>query len=94
LEVSIGQDFAARYCPHSKAIFMMRFGTLFAVFVIVALVLLIAARRRATRGFAPSTLYVFGCGLLVFAIGSAVLILYGISGCSGVAAEGLIWDWP
>ena len=32
--------------------------------------------------------------VLLFALGSGALVLYGLSGCSGAAAEGLIWDWP
>jgi hypothetical protein len=93
LQMAVAQDLSSRYCPHDKAVFLMRFWTLFAVFAAAALALLLAANRRAKRS-ARTPLYIVAGALLLFAIGSGALVLYGLSGCSGAAAEGLIWNWP
>ncbi len=90
VQTAVAQEFSSRYCPHSKAVFLMRFWALFALLVAAALTLFLTAYRGAKR---PS-LYVVAGVLLLFAVGGGALVLYGLSGCSGVAAEGLIWDWP
>lgn len=94
LQMAVAQDLASRYCPHSKVAFLMRSGALFAVFAAAALALFLAAHRSTKRPSDRTPLYVVGGALLLFAIGSGALVLYGLSGCSGVPAEGLIWDWP
>jgi hypothetical protein len=94
LQVAVAQDFSARYCPHSKADFLMRFWALFALFVAVALALFLTAYRNAKHPSRQTLLYIAAGAILLFAIGGGALVLYGLSGCSGVAAEGLIWDWP
>jgi hypothetical protein len=94
LQMAVGQDLSARYCPHSKVVFLMRFWTIFAVFVIAALLPILAAHRSTKSPSGRAPLYLAAGILLLFAIGGAALVLYGLSGCSGVAAEGLIWDWP
>ncbi len=93
LQMAVAQDLSSRYCPHNKAVFLMRFSALFVVFAAAALSLLLAA-YRSTKRSARAPLYVVAGALLLFAIGSGALVLYGLSGCSGAAAEGLIWDWP
>ncbi len=94
LQIAVAQELSSRYCPHSSAAFLARFWALFAVVAAAALGLYFAANRiaKGTSGRAP--LYIVAGGLLLFAIGSGALVLYGLSGCSGAAAEGLIWDWP
>ncbi len=94
LQISVAQDLSARYCPHAKALFLMRLAALISVFIAVALAVCFAARRSAQRSSARTTLYLVAGALLLFAIGSGALVLYGLSGCSGAPAEGLIWDWP
>lgn len=91
LHLAVAHDFSSRFCPHSKAIFLPRFWGLFALFAAVALAVFFAA-RKCTSDRMP--LYIIAGALLLFALGSGALVLYGLSGCSGVAAEGLIWDWP
>ena len=94
LQMAVAQDLSSRYCPHSKAIFLMRFWAIFAVFAGAALSLFLAAYRSPKGSSRRTTLYIVAGTLLLFAIGSGALVLYGLSGCSGTAAEGLIWDWP
>jgi len=94
LQVAVAQDFSSRYCPHSKAVFLTRFWALFAVCAATALSLFFTAYRSEKRPSVRTLLYVVAGGLLLFAIGGGALVLYGLSGCSGVAAEGLTWDWP
>jgi hypothetical protein len=94
LQAAVAQDLSSRYCPHSSGVFLTRFFALFAMFVAAAVALLFAANRRSKGGSVPTLRYIAACALLAFAIGSGALILYGLSGCSGPAAEGLIWDWP
>jgi len=93
LQMAVAQELSSRYCPHNKAVFLMRFWVLSAVFAAAALSLLLAAYRSANRSRRTS-LYIVAGALLLFAIGSGALVLYGLSGCSGAAAEGLIWNWP
>ena len=94
LQMAVAQDLSSRYCPHTKTIFLTRFWAMFAVFAAAALALFLAARRSTKRESRRTALYLVGGSLALFAIGSGALVLYGLSGCSGVAAEGLIWDWP
>jgi hypothetical protein len=94
LQMAVAQDLSARYCPHSKAAFLMRFWALLAVFAVAALSLFLAAYRSTNRPSGRTPLYIAAGALLLFAVGSGALVLYGLSGCSGAAAEGLIWDWP
>ena len=94
LQGAVAQDLSSRYCPQSKALFLTRFGALFALFVVIALTLFFAANRRRKGRSAAALLYIVACALLAFAIGSAVLVLYGVSACNGAAAAGLFWDWP
>jgi len=94
LQMAVAQDLSSRYCPHSKAVFLIRFWALFAVFTAAALSLFFAAYRSTKRPAGPAVLHIVAGALLIFAIGSAALVLYGLSGCSGAAAEGLIWNWP
>jgi hypothetical protein len=72
----------------------MRFWALFAVFAAAALSLILAAYRSKKSPSGRTPLYIIAGTLLFFAIGVGALVLYGLSGCSGAAAEGLIWDWP
>jgi hypothetical protein len=94
LQTAIAQDFSSRYCPHSKAIFLTRFWMLFAGFAAAALLMFFAAYRGVRRPTGRLSLYIVAGGLLFFALGAGALVLYGLSGCSGAAAEGLTWDWP
>ena len=93
-EMAVAQDLSSRYCPHSNAVFLGRFWALFAVFAVAALALFLTASRSTRRPSNRTPLYIVAGALLLFAIGSGALVLYGLSGCSGTAAEGLIWDWP
>ena len=92
LHIAIAQEFSSRYCPHSVALFLTRFWALFALFAVAALVGFARARARNSNGSRLYTL--IAGGVLLFAIGSGALVLWGLSGCSGPAAEGLTWDWP
>lgn len=94
LQTAVAQDLSSRYCPHSKAVFLVRVCAIFAVFAAAALALFFAANRSTKRPSRRTALYVVAGGVLLFAIGDAALVLYGLAGCSGAAAEGLIWDWP
>jgi hypothetical protein len=94
LQIAVAQDLSSRYCPHSKAVFLMRFLALFAVFAAAALTLFLVAYGSTKRSSGRTPLYIVAGALLLFAIGSGALVLYGLSGCRGAAAEGLIWDWP
>lgn len=94
LQIAIAQDLSSRYCPHSKAVFLMRFWTLFALFAAAALSLFLAAYRSTKRPSAKAPLYVVAGALLLFTIGCGALVLSGLSGCIGAAAEGLTRDWP
>ncbi len=93
-QIAVAQEFSSRYCPHSKAIFLMRFWALFALFAAAGLALFVTAYRSPKRPSLRMPLYVVAGALLLFAIGGGGLVLYGLSGCSGAAAEGLIWNWP
>jgi hypothetical protein len=93
-EMAVAQDLAARYCPHSTSAFSLRLGAIVAAFVAGALVLFSIANRYPKQSLRRTQLYVAAGAVLLFAIGSGALVLYGLSGCSGVAAEGLIWNWP
>ena len=94
LQTAVAQDLSSRYCPHVKAVFLLRFWGIFAVFAAAALALFLGANRRAKRSPGGTSMYIVAVAVLLFAIGSGALVLYGLSGCSGAAAEGLIWDWP
>lgn len=94
LQMAVAQDLSSRYCPYSKAVFLMRFWALFAGFAAASLALFLAARRSTKRSSSRAQLYIVAVALLLFAIGSGALVLYGLTGCSGAAAEGLIWSWP
>jgi hypothetical protein len=94
LQMAVAQDLSSRYCPHVKAVFLMRFWALFALFAAAALSLFLAGYRSTKRPSGRTTLYIVAGVLLLFAIGSGALVLTGLSGCSGTAAEGLTWDWP
>jgi len=94
LQVAVSQDLSSRYCPQTTALFLTRFWTLFALFVVAALTLFFAANRRRKGRSAAPRLFIIACALLAFAIGSGALVLYGLSGCRGAAAAGLFWDWP
>lgn len=94
VQMAVAQDLSSRYCPHGKAVFLVRFWAILAVFAAAALTLFFAANRSPKRPSRRTPLYVVAGALLLFAIGSGALVLYGLSGCSGTAAEGLIWDWP
>lgn len=93
-EMAVAQDLAARFCPHSKAVFSLRVCAIFGGFIAAALVLFAAANRYPKQSLGRTQLYLAAGALLLFAIGSGALVLYGLSGCSGTAADGLIWDWP
>ncbi len=93
LQVAVAQELSSRYCPHSSAVFLTRFWALFTLFAVAALALFLGANLFTKRPSGPR-LYIVAGALLLFAIGSGALVLYGLSGCSGTAAEGLIWDWP
>ena len=93
LRMAVSQDLSSRYCPDDKTVFLTRGLALFAFFVAVALALFFANHRKK-GGSVPLPLSIMACALLAFAIGSAALVLYGLSGCSGAAAEGLLWDSP
>lgn len=92
-EMAIAQDLAARYCPHSKTVFLFRAFAIFGVLLASALALFFVA-NRGPQAPGRARLYIVAGALLLFAIGSGAFVLYGLSGCSGAAAEGLIWDWP
>lgn len=94
LQMAVAQDLSSRYCPHSKSVFLLRCFVLFAAFVAVAVSLFFIAYRSHKRPGARAALIVAAGAVLLFAIGAGALVLYGLSGCSGGAAEGLIWDWP
>lgn len=94
LQAAVARDLSSRYCPHSVAIFLARFWTIFAIFAAAALLLLFAGNRSANRPRRRTLCYVAAGALLLFAIGAGAFVLYGLSGCSGVPAEGLIWEWP
>ncbi|HEV3153705.1 MAG TPA: hypothetical protein VGZ02_07885 [Candidatus Baltobacteraceae bacterium] len=91
---SIAQEFAARYCPQDKGVFLTRFWIMFAFAAVVALCVFFAAQRRRNRGLSAARLSIFASVVFLFAIGGAALILYGLAGCTGPAAAGLTWDWP
>lgn len=93
-ETAIAQDLAARYCPHSKTVFLFRAFAIFGALLAAALALFFAANRSPKQSPGRTRLYIVAGALLLFAIGSGAIVLYGLSGCSGTAAEGLIWDWP
>ena len=94
LQTAVAQELSSRYCPHSKAVFLLRFWAIFAVFAVAGLSLFLTAYRSAKRPWDRTPLYIVAGAFLLFAIGAAALVLYGLSGCSGAAAGGLIWDWP
>ena len=95
LQAAVAQEFSVRYCPHSKAIFLTRFWGITALCIAVAALLFFAGnRRKKSNASAAAALYAGACALLLFTLGSGALVLYGLSGCSGPAAEGLIWEWP
>jgi hypothetical protein len=94
LQMAVAQELSSRYCPHSKAVFLTRSWALFAIFAAAGLSLFFAAYRSRKRSPAQTPLYVVAGAFFLFAIGSGALVLYALSGCSGTAAEGLIWDWP
>ena len=94
LQMAVAQDLSSRYCPHSNPVFLARSWALFATFAVLAVALFLAANRSTKRPSGRTLPYVLAGVLLLFAIGSGGLVLYGLSGCSGVATEGLIWDWP
>jgi hypothetical protein len=91
---AVAHDLSYRYCPYSKTVFATKSLVLAAFFAAVALVVFVAARRRSKTGSGAYSLYVMAGAVLLFAIGSGALVLYGLGGCSGPPAEGLIWDWP
>lgn len=94
LQMAVARDLSSRSCPHSNTAFLSRLVVLFAAFVAVAVSLFYSANRSATRPWARASQLVAAAVVLLFAIGGGALVLYGLSGCSGTPAEGLIWDWP
>jgi hypothetical protein len=38
--------------------------------------------------------YIAACAVVLFAIGSGALVIFGLSGCGGATEAGLTWDWP
>lgn len=94
LQTAVAQEFATRYCPHSRAVFLARLAACATVFVVAALAFLLGGKYTVKRGLVASPYRAVAYALLAFTLGSVALVLYGLSGCSGPAAEGLIWDWP
>jgi hypothetical protein len=94
LTIAVAQDLASRYCPHSKTVLMMRGVAVFVPIVLIALALLFAANRRERKGSLSTLLRLAGYALMLFAAGSAALVIFGLTGCTGTPAEGLIWEWP
>jgi hypothetical protein len=94
MNAAVAQELSSRYCPYSMAVFLTRFWMIFAILTAVALALFVAANRSRKHSSGNAALYVVAGALLLFAIGSGALVLYGLAGCSGAAAAGLIWDWP
>ena len=94
VQTAVAQEFLARYCPHSKAIFLTRLGVFAALFILAAVALFFAGRRKADCGILDSPYRIAAFALIAFTAGSAALMLFGLSGCSGAPAEGLTWDWP
>ncbi len=59
---------------------LTRLLVLFAIVIAAALSLFFAGYRNRRRPSGRAPLH--------------IVVLYGPSGCSGAAAEGLNWDWP
>ena len=93
-QMAVAQDLSARYCPHSKLLFLTRMCAIVAGLAVVGLAAFLAAYRGRERSSSRTALYALAAVVLLFAIGIAALVLYGLSGCSGPPAEGLTWDWP
>ncbi|MBV8343763.1 MAG: hypothetical protein JO190_02090 [Candidatus Eremiobacteraeota bacterium] len=91
LHAGVAADFSSRYCPLSTALFLARFWALLSPVVAIALAALLAASMRA---YQRMPLIIVAGAFVLFALGVAALVLYGLSGCSGAPAEGLTWDWP
>jgi hypothetical protein len=87
-------DLASRYCPVDTSIFLGRLGVLLAVCASVALLLVSFARFGARDPRRKELAYIGACAIAVFAIGSGVLVIFGLSGCGGRTEAGLTWDWP
>lgn len=93
-QMAVAQDLSARYCPHSKLVFLARLCAIVAGLAVAGLAAFLAAHRGRKRSSSRTALYALAAVVLLFAIGTAALVLYGLSGCSGLPAEGLTWDWP
>ena len=94
LQSAVAQEFMARYCPHSKAAFLTKLGVFTSLFILAAVALFFAGKRVTDHRIIAPPYRIAACALLAFTLGTAALMLYGLSGCSGAPAEGLIWDWP
>jgi hypothetical protein len=94
LYLVLAKDLASRYCPVDRTLFLGRLGSLFAAFVLIALLLFVAARLARHNPQRKALIYLAASAVILFAIGSGSLVIFGLSGCSGATQAGLTWDWP
>jgi hypothetical protein len=94
LYTAVAHDLASRYCPTDKTVFLERSGIAFAALAGIALLLFSFARSRTQTARRKELGYIGACAIAVFAVGSAALVAYGLSGCGGETQAGLTWEWP
>ena len=94
LYAAVARDLASRYCPPDKTVFLGRLGIAFAAFAGIALLWFFFARLRAQTERRRELGYIGAGAIAVFALGSAALVAYGLSGCGGETQAGLTWEWP
>jgi hypothetical protein len=94
VEMVVAGDLSSRYCPRSKGAFLLRVLVVAGMVFGAALMLFFAANRGRKQSARRAQLLIVAVALLLLGIGGIALVLFGLSGCRGTAAEGLIWNWP
>jgi hypothetical protein len=92
--VSIINELSSRYCPVDRTVFLGRLVLLFATLIGVALFVFAFGKFRAANSRRKELAYIGACAVAAFAIGSGLLVIFGLSGCGGGSEAGPTWDWP
>lgn len=92
--LTIVHDLSSRYCPVDRALFVERLAVTLAAVACIALLLSAVGRFKRLEPNRKQTWYIAACAVALFAAGSGMLVIFGLSGCGGATEAGLTWDWP
>lgn len=94
LYAAVAHDLSARYCPVDRTVFVGRLEWLTAAFIGVALLVFAVGTIKAKNPRSKQTFSIVAGSVAAFAIGGALLVVLGLSGCLAGTEAGLTWNWP